>query len=101
MLFIRSVPKEYEDAILLAVTPKKQCVGIKVFYESNLPDMNDNVVEDFHAYIDQCFQSAINLKTSIETGIFDMNDPKIVQYPRTNMVDIQHIIDENTKSESK
>lgn len=97
----RKDPNEYEDAILFAVTPKKQCLGIKVFDEPNLPDVNDNVAEDFEAYVDRCIQSAIDLKASIEKGIFDMDDPKIVQNFQTDYADVQQIVDENTKSESK
>lgn len=69
------IPKEFQDALLYAVTPEKKCVGIKIFAESDSKIEFDST--GFECFIDLSVKSAIELKTSIENGqICDINKNK-------------------------
>lgn len=102
VLFEFSVPREFREAILLAVTPTKHCVGIKVFDHSYVSDQNGNVDNDYDSYIDRCVREAAEIKKAIELGMYDMheieNDPKIVRNPNCDQFDIDNFLELRAKS---
>lgn len=96
-----SVPREYRNAILLAVTTTKQCVGINIFNHSYVSDQNGNLDDDFEDYIDRCVRDAADLKISIEAGRHDFeNDPRIVKNPKSvpSYVTVDQLLEIRSKS---
>ncbi|XP_031625730.1 uncharacterized protein LOC116342320 [Contarinia nasturtii] len=65
------IPTEFRDAMLLTVAPDKRCVGIKLFSQSN-----ENVMPTLDNYIDRSVKRAIELKSSIENGLCDVEQNK-------------------------
>lgn len=101
-VWIFSVPSEFHDAILLAVTPTKHCVGIKIFNESCLSDQNGNLDDDFEAFIDRCIRDAIQMKREIEVGMHDIeNDPKIVINPSSDLIDTEKLLELRAKGKNR
>lgn len=94
-----SVPREFLEGILLAVTPTKHCVGIKIFDDSCELDQNGNLDNDFEAFIDRCIYDAVELKKAIEVGAPDIeNDPRIVKNPNSDSFDIEMYLEQRAKS---
>lgn len=95
------VPREFQDAILLAVTTTKRCVGIKIFNQANVSDRNGNLDGDFEDYIDRCIRDAINLKESIDSGLHDIeNDPNIVKNLGSNQyIEMEELLELQSKRE--
>lgn len=85
------VSRQFDDAMIFAITPNKRCVGIIVFPESYDSDINGNVQDD----LEGCIASAIELKESIEYGTLmcDIKQhPRIIQNPDTSGVDMQSLV---------
>lgn len=82
------------DAILYAATPKDKCVGIKLFTEPCQLDENDNVaMDELESYVDHCVEKALDLKTSVECGICDINKNNHIDLnPSTSCVNIESFI---------
>lgn len=98
-LFEISVPSDFCEAILLAVTPAKHCVGIKLFDDTCVTDHNANLDDDYEAFIDRCLRDAIDLKRVIESGMHDIeNDPKIVGNPNSDHIDVEKTLVLRAKS---
>lgn len=95
-----SVPREFKDAILLAITSTKRCIGIKIFNDPYVSDQNGNLDGDFEEYIDRCIHDAVDLKESIEMGSHNIeNDPKIVKNPNADQyVDMEKLLELRSKS---
>lgn len=91
-----AVPKEFQDAVLLAVTTTKRCVGIKIFHQPFESNRDGN----FDEYIDRCIRDAVDLKESIENGVHNIeNDSKIVPTPNIGQhVDLEKLLELRSKS---
>lgn len=96
-----SVPSEFQDAILLAITPTKHFIGIKIFKDIFVSDQNGNMDDDFDEFIGRCVRDAVDLKQSIEAGMHYLeNDPRIVKNPNSNRyVDMEKLLE--LRKESK
>lgn len=96
-----TVPRQFQDAILFAVTKTKRCVGIKIFNHPNVSDRNGNLDDNFDDYIDRCVRDAIDLKKSIEEGTQTIeNDPRIVKNPDSGqLIDMEKLVEIQSKSE--
>lgn len=92
-----AVPKEFQDATLLAVTNTKRCVGIRIFHHPFAPDRG----ETFEGYMARCIRDAVDLKESIEIGVHNIeNDAKIVPVPNADQyIDIGKLLDLRSKRE--
>lgn len=87
------VPIEYQNAVLYAITPKKQCVGIKIFAESVNVDENSNSGTEIEQYIDRCVEQALEMKSSVEDGSCDIEtNAKIILNPRSKCVDMDVLV---------
>lgn len=93
---ICAVPKEFEDATLLAVGTNKRCVGIKMFHQPYAADRDGG----FEEYIERCIRNAVVIKESIEMGVKTIeNDAKIVQIPDADQyVDVEKSLEQRAKS---
>lgn len=97
-----SVSSEFQEALLLAVTTTKQCVGIRIFKDSYVSDQNGNLDDDFEAYIDRCIRDAIDIKREIEVGMHDIeNDPQIVKNPKSDHIDLEKLLELRAKSKMR
>lgn len=61
----------------------------------------DDDYDFIEEYIDRCVRDAINLKESIELGMYNIeNDPKIVKNPNSEQyIDIEKLLELRSKSE--
>lgn len=76
-----AVPREFRNAFLLAVTPAKRCVGIKIFNQPDVSDSNGNLDGNFDNYIGRCIRNAAELKELVEAGVHSIeNDERIVKH---------------------
>lgn len=90
-----AVPKEFQDATLLAVASSERCVGIKIFHQPFEADRDGNLGD----YTDRCIRDAVVLKDSIEMGAkYIENDPKIVPMPNADQyIDVEKILEQRAK----
>lgn len=96
MYDVLAIPNEFQDAILLAITTTKRCVGIKIFHQPFVSDHNGN----FDEYVDRCIRDAVDLKESIEMGVHNIeNDAKIILNPAADRyIDIEKLLEQRSKS---
>lgn len=72
--------KDLRDTVIFAVTPQKKCVGIKVFSEPFQSKDINTLSTTFENNLNQCIESAFELKSFVENG--DINaDRRIIQNP--------------------
>lgn len=91
----RNIPNEFKDALLLSITPDNKCVGIKVFskpYRLYIDEI-DCISNSFENYIDQCVESATELKSSIENGFYDIGrNERIIVDPSARWTNSEFLI---------
>lgn len=85
--------------MLLAITPAKHCVGVKLFADARVTDYNGNSDDDYGSFIDRCLHDAIDLKEAIESGKHDVDhDPRIVKSPKNDYINVEKMLELRAKS---
>lgn len=93
---VDTIPNEYKNALLFAITPNSKCVGIKIFSNNEKSVENNNIT--LENYIDESIISAIELKSSIENGRCDIEQcDEIVLKTPTTFIDAESLIRSRTK----